>query len=144
MLVCILSFVKAMEDHKDEFILILAGYPNEMDFFLRTNPGLQSRFPIHLDFPDYTQDELLKIAELICVTRQYELAESTKLALLAMLARALSGAEHFGNARTVRNIIEKAIRHQAVRLFKQPTFTRKELLLLEPADLREVGLCKNV
>jgi stage V sporulation protein K len=144
MLICFLSIVKAMEDHKDELILILAGYPQEMDYFLHTNPGLQSRFPIHIDFPDYTQEELLAIAERICATRQYELTESTKQALLILLARALLGKEHFGNARTVRNIIEKAIRRQAVRLFKQTTFTRKELLLLEPADLREVTPCKNV
>lgn len=132
-----------MEDHKDELILILAGYPQEMDYFLHTNPGLQSRFPIHIDFPDYAQDELLEIAEKICAARQYELAEPTKQVLLNLLTRALIRKEHFGNARTVRNIIEKAIRRQAVRLFKQTTFTRKELLMLEPADLREVTPCKN-
>ena len=127
--------VKTMEDHKDELILILAGYQKEMDFFLQANPGLRSRFPIHIDFPDYNQQELLRIAEQICAKRQYTLPLDTQTLLLKILQQH-SSSENFGNARTVRNIIEKAIRHQAVRLMTKTSITRQELILLEPGDLK--------
>lgn len=128
--------VKTMEDHKDELILILAGYQKEMDFFLQTNPGLRSRFPIHIDFPDYNQQELLRIAEQICGKRQYTLTLETKT-LLSKILQKYSNSENFGNARTVRNIIEKAIRYQAVRLISKSNITRQELIELEPVDLKE-------
>lgn len=131
--------VKAMEDHKNELILILAGYQKEMEGFLETNPGLRSRFPIHIDFPDYNQQELMRIAERMLLTRQYSLSGDTQLALLKiLLSHQNSTIENFGNARTVRNIIEKAIRRQAVRLMAKATTTRQELMIIEPADLLEV------
>ncbi|VBB05991.1 cbxx/cfqx [Lucifera butyrica] len=129
--------VKAMEDHKDELILILAGYQQEMENFLLTNPGLRSRFPIHIDFPDYNDNELLSIADQICALRQYKISQQSKLAMLKIL-NSLKNNEVSGNARTVRNIIEKAIRRQAVRLMSKTITTREELMLLEPADLLEV------
>jgi stage V sporulation protein K len=119
--------VKAMEDHKDELILILAGYQKEMETFLQTNPGLRSRFPIHIDFPDYNQQELLHIAEQLCAKRQYTLALDTQVLLLKLLLLQSNNNENFGNARTVRNLIEKAIRHQAVRLMPKTNVTRKML-----------------
>lgn len=129
-----------MEDHKDELILILAGYQKEMETFLQTNPGLRSRFPIHIDFPDYTQQELLEIAEQMCAKRQYQLTTPTRLALLKRLIPPSSPTDDniFGNARTVRNIIEKALRRQAVRLVAKNSLTREELILIEPCDLPEV------
>lgn len=139
------GFVKSMEDHKDEFILILAGYKREMDNFLQTNPGLHSRFPIHINFPDYSKQELLQIAEQLCVKRQYQLnaqAKNTLLQLLTMPEHRLE--DNFGNARTVRNIIEKAIRRQAVRLISKHFTTREELMVIEPCDLEEVGKCVSV
>ncbi|CQR74367.1 Stage V sporulation protein K [Sporomusa ovata DSM 2662] len=144
-LFCILGFVKAMEDHKDEFILILAGYQKEMEKFLQTNPGLHSRFPIHLNFPDYNKQELLEIAEQLCVTRQYQLTSQAKIALLTLLnPPANNSDDNFGNARTVRNIIEKSIRRQAVRLISKHSTTREELMVIEPSDLMGVGPCGNV
>lgn len=129
-----------MEDHKDELVLILAGYQREMETFLQTNPGLRSRFPIHIDFPDYSQQELLEIAEQLCTRRQYKLAPPTRLALLKMLLPPISRTEdNFGNARTVRNIIEKALRRQAVRLVAKASLTREELMIIEPEDLPEVS-----
>ena len=131
--------VKAMEDHKNDLILILAGYQKEMVGFLETNPGLHSRFPIHIDFPDYSQQELLQIAEQMFSIRQYSLSAETQSALLKLLLFHQSSVpENFGNARTVRNIIEKAIRRQAVRLIAKTSTTRQELMLIEPADLMEV------
>lgn len=131
--------VKAMEDHKNDFILILAGYQKEMGFFLETNPGLRSRFPIHIDFPDYNQQELLCIAEQMFTLRQYSLSPEAQSALSRLLLFHQSTIhDHFGNARTVRNIIEKSIRRQAVRLIERPNPSRQELMMIKPADLLEV------
>ncbi len=139
MLICILGIVKAMEDKKDDFILILAGYQHEMETFLQTNPGLRSRLPIQITFADYSQNELMKIAEKMCLQRQYQLSDEAKLLLLKRLLSPKEQEDnHFGNARTVRNMIEKAIRKQAVRLITKSHITREELMLLEIADLTEV------
>lgn len=139
MLICIQSIVKAMEDHKDELILILAGYQKEMETFLQTNPGLRSRFPIHIDFPDYNQQELLQIAEQMCARRQYRLSADCKTALLKMLHSPQNNSDdNFGNARAIRNIIEKAIRRQAMRLISKASTTREELIIIEHSDLTEV------
>ncbi len=137
--------VKAMEDHKDELILILAGYQKEMEKFMQTNPGLRSRFPIHIDFLDYNRQELLQIAEQLCVKRQYHLNSQAKTALLSLLNPPEKNSDdNFGNARTVRNIIEKAIRRQAVRLITKNSTTREELMVIEPCDLTGVDSCGNV
>lgn len=135
---CVQGIVKAMEDHKNELILILAGYQKEMEIFLQSNPGLRSRFPIHIDFDDYHQEELGLIAEQMCSKRQYRLTAEAKTALLKSLHMSAK-EEHFGNARTIRNIIEKAIRRQAVRLLSKATTTREELISIEMEDLLEVG-----
>lgn len=130
--------VKAMEDKKDDFILILAGYQGEMEKFLDTNPGLRSRFPIHMNFVDYSQPELLNIAEQMCLQRQYQLTAEAKLILAVMLTPPPNGHNnHFGNARNVRNIIERAIRRQAVRLIAKESITREDLMFLEAVDLQE-------
>jgi len=79
------TLVKAMEDHKDELVVILAGYRNEMQQFLESNPGLQSRFPIQIDFPDFTLDELMEIADLMLLKRQYELTPEARRLLRKIL-----------------------------------------------------------
>ena len=131
------TLVKSMEDHKNEFVLILAGYPEEMKRFLRSNPGLPSRFPIHLRFPDFTIDELLQIAQGMLRERQYRFSE----AALNKLRRHLHEAarfpgDNFGNGRYIRNIVEKAIRHQAVRLLNSRHVSREDLMTLHSDDLR--------
>lgn len=134
------TLVKAMEDHKDQVILILAGYRLEMEYFLQTNPGLRSRFPIHIEFVDYTLDELLQIAELFIAERQYKLSPGAKAKLLRILQTRISRSEaNFGNARLVRNILEKAIRQQAVRLVNVSRPTREELMLITAQDLEGRG-----
>lgn len=131
------TMVKSMEDYKNDFILILAGYPNEMDAFLRLNPGLPSRFPIHLHFPDFKLDELMKIAEQMLQEREYFLSRPAKDKLRNHLQQQLHLAKDgFGNARYVRNLIEKSIRNQAVRLMKKTHVTREELMTLRSEDLR--------
>jgi stage V sporulation protein K len=133
------ALVKAMEDHKQEFILILAGYTEEMEFFLQSNPGLRSRFPLHIDFPDYNSEELLAIAELMLEKRQYRLTEGARRRLALLVQKGLrQEAYSFGNARTVRNWIELAIRRQAVRLVqKSGEMTRKDLLHIVAGDFGE-------
>lgn len=134
------TLVKAMEDHKDEIILILAGYSREMELFLRTNPGLRSRFPIQIDFPDYTVEELEHIAGLMLHQRQYKLTPGARRKLVSLLQEAMdSGLPHFSNARLVRNLIERAIRRQAVRLVGKKRVDKEDLMLLEESDIEEVS-----
>lgn len=130
---------KFMEDNKDDIILILAGYRTEMDNFLKINPGLRSRFPIHIDFPDYSGTELLDIAKLILHKRQYNLSPVAEKELYKLVSNSVVDAQpNIGNARMVRNIIEKSIRRQAVRLVRQATLTREDLMAIQPEDIREV------
>lgn len=130
------TLVKHMEDHKDEFILILAGYPNEMDYFLEMNPGLASRFPFIHSFEDYSIDELIEIAEQFANEREYKLTNEAKWRLKHHLRKQLMKKEpHFANARYVRNIIEKAIRTQSVRLVKTRKFSYNDLIYIEVDDL---------
>ncbi len=130
--------VKAMEDHKDNLILILAGYKQEMEEFIKTNPGLKSRFPIQINFIDYSIRELLEIAGLMLKKRQYILAAPARETLKRILElKTGKGHEHSGNARLVRNIIEKAMRRQAVRLIKQREISRDDLMLITGEDIEE-------
>ncbi|MNW39960.1 stage V sporulation protein K [Fontibacillus panacisegetis] len=134
------TLVKAMEDQKNQFILILAGYSDEMDFFLSTNPGLPSRFPIQMDFPDYTIDQLIQIAEGMVRARDYTMMPQAILKLKQHLLREKCESEQiFSNARYVRNIIERAVRHQAVRLLNQyggGSPGKLELMTLRTEDLK--------
>lgn len=125
---------KGMEDHRDNFILILAGYNDEMDWFLQSNPGLQSRFPIQLSFPDYTTKDLLAIADMMLQQRQYILSTSAKEEL-RLIVESKNKCPHNGNARLVRNIIERGMRRQAVRLIDQKQITREDLMTISREDL---------
>jgi stage V sporulation protein K len=131
--------VKSMEDYRNQFVLILAGYPEEMNYFLNMNPGLPSRFPLQIDFNDYSVQQLMLIADLMVKEGQYLFAPQTEMKLRQHLSEEkLNGGYSFSNARYVRNLIEKAIRHQAVRLLQQRSSspTKQELMLLRPEDLR--------
>lgn len=131
--------VKAMEDHKDNLILILAGYKDEMDSFLQTNPGLRSRLPLHIDFPDYTVNELLEIAKAMAEEREYYFSAEAYNELEKILRRkAFLGQCKSGNARLVRNILEKSIRLQAARLITQKIITREDLLVLKRDDIKDI------
>ncbi len=138
------TMVKAMEDYKNDFVLILAGYSDEMDYFLRSNPGLPSRFPIRLAFPDFRLDQLMEIAELLVKEREYRLSLAAKEKLRKHLQKEMEQADsHFGNARYVRNLIEQAIRHQAVRLLNMRYASRDDLMTLRAEDFQfEVALRK--
>jgi stage V sporulation protein K len=136
------TLVKAMEDYKNQFVLILAGYTLEIDTFMMTNPGLPSRFPIQMEFPDYSVDQLLQIAEGMTKEREYTLLPQTLFKLRQLLFEEKTDAIYnFSNARYVRNLLERAIRHQAVRLLSQyPSGSpgRQELMTLRPDDVRSL------
>ncbi len=137
---CIDSLVKAMEDYKDDLIVILAGYKDEMDWFLQINPGLRSRFPIQIEFNDYSVDELMQIAKMMAEKRQYRFSPKALLQFEDILQSSMDNIFYnkLGNARLVRNMIEKAIRRQALRLVSQSKISRisrEDLLQIEPEDI---------
>lgn len=111
------TLVKGIEDNRDNLIVILAGYSKEMEDFLETNSGLKSRFPNIIDFPDYTAEELLKIAKLTAAGKGYEIAENADKKLLTFFAEVqATRAMEAGNGRLVRNKVEEAILNQSRRL----------------------------
>ena len=127
------TLVKGMEDHRDELVVILAGYTKEMETFLTANSGLASRFPNKIEFPDYTAEELLQITHVQARNKGYRLAESCTQPLLGYYARWQAvDARTAGNGRLARNTLEKAIFHQSRRLVAEPA---AELDLLLPSDL---------
>lgn len=128
--------VKGMEDHRDDMVLILAGYRDEMDYFMRLNPGLNSRFPLQLDFPDFTISELMKIAIIMATERHYRFSPAAKKKLKEQLEEKMQeDLLHFSNARLVRNILEKSLRRQAFRLSGRMEVSREELITIEDRDL---------
>lgn len=130
------TLVKQMEDYADRFVLILAGYPEEMRYFLETNPGLASRFPFIHHFPDYSVDELLLIAEQIVHERQYALTKEASWLLKSELRKEKRKASFdFSNGRMVRNIIEKAIRMQSLRLVNKRDLSYNDLFYLTEEDI---------
>lgn len=127
------TLVKGMEDHRDELVVILAGYTREMETFLTANSGLASRFPNRIEFPDYTAVELLQITRVIAKNKGYTLAEACTEPLLGYYARwQESDARTAGNGRLARNTLEKAIFHQSRRLVAEPAAA---LDLILPSDL---------
>ncbi len=130
------ALVKGIEDYKDSLIVILAGYREEMDCFLAMNPGLRSRFPLQIDFPDYTLEELLEIAHLILQKRDYQLNLPAWEALKQLIQQNMQVHQHIGNARMVRNLLEEAIRRQALRLWPiAARLNREDLMLIQKEDL---------
>ena len=128
------TLVKGMEDHRDELVVILAGYTKEMEEFLQANSGLRSRFPNKIEFPDYTGAELLAITKLTAKGRGYRLAAECDGPLLAFYDRkqAENAAEN-GNGRLARNTLEAAILNQGRRLAAEPDAALDEL---RPGDFQ--------
>ena len=127
------TLVKGMDDHRDELVVILAGYTKEMETFLTANSGLASRFPNKIEFPDYTADELLDITTVLAKGKGYRLAESCTFPLLGYYKRRQAlDSRTAGNGRLARNTLEKAIFNQSRRLVAEPA---AELDLILPGDL---------
>ena len=129
------TILKAMEDHRDELVVIVAGYTDLMHQFIDSNPGLSSRFSKYFTFPDYTGEELLAIFRRFCRNNGYALEDAAD-SLKELFDRLHEGRdEHFGNARTARNIFEKAINAQANRLALNTDPSDRELETLTVEDL---------
>lgn len=115
----IATLLKRMEDERDQLVVILAGYGAEMQQFIDSNPGLQSRFNRYIQFPDYTAEELHQIFCSLVTKYDYELTEETSTAVLSLMRETVSHKDkNFGNGRTVRNMFEKTLERQANRLSK--------------------------
>ena len=126
------TLVKAMEDHRDNLIVILAGYKKEMAGFLEANSGLKSRFPNVINFKDYTGEELVRIADIQASSKGYVIADDAKEALQSYFDRRQSeNAAEAGNGRLARNTIEEAILHQSSRIVKEEN---PDLSLLKKED----------
>ena len=126
--------LQVMENHRDDLVVILAGYRDKMDRFFQSNPGMRSRIAHHLDFPDYTQEELLAISKLMLADLSYRLSAEAETAFAEYITRRM-GRPHFANARSIRNALDRARLRQANRLFAAGTLTRRELMTIEPPDI---------
>ena len=130
------TLLKAMEDHRDELVVIVAGYDDLMHKFIDSNPGLRSRFNKYFHFPDYTGDELSRIFERFCKTNGYEPDSHVNSILQERFSVMYeTRMAHFGNARDVRNLFEKAIHHQADRVAQLESISDFDLITLAEEDI---------
>ena len=128
--------LQVMENQRDDLVVILAGYKEPMDKFYESNPGLSSRIANHIDFPDYTVSELLKIAKLMLEEQQYQLTAEAEIALESYIQKRKE-KPLFANARSIKNALDRARMRQANRIFdsRGQILTKKELVNLEAADI---------
>ena len=128
--------LQVMENQRDDLVVILAGYKQPMDKFYESNPGLSSRIANHIDFPDYSTDELLKISKLILEEQQYQLTPDAEIALERYIEKRKE-KPLFANARSVKNALDRARMRQANRIFdsRGQVLTKKELVNLEAEDI---------
>ncbi|MFE0022702.1 right-handed parallel beta-helix repeat-containing protein [Amycolatopsis sp. NPDC059021] len=130
------TLVKLMEDHRDDIVVIAAGYSEQMRGFLASNPGLASRFNRTIEFDNYSVDELVTIVEHMCAAHSYRLADDTRAALGEHFRRMHRGPD-FGNGRAARKLFEEMIDRQAVRLAELPDAGQEDLSLLLPSDVSD-------
>ena len=128
--------LQVMENNRDDLVVVLAGYKDKMDTFFHSNPGMRSRIAHHIDFPDYSAEELLAIAKLMLAEQNYRLSEDATKALLEYIQRRKT-MEHFANARSVRNALDRARLRQANRLFASTKKSLKkiDLMTIEAEDI---------
>jgi probable Rubsico expression protein CbbX len=133
--------LQVMENQRDELVVILAGYKEPMDKFYESNPGLSSRIANHIDFPDYTVDELLKIAKIMLDDQQYQLTPQAEIAL-AQYIQKRKEKPLFANARSLKNALDRARMRQANRIFESrgQVLTKKELVNLEAQDILQSSI----
>ncbi|MFJ4961833.1 right-handed parallel beta-helix repeat-containing protein [Streptomyces sp. NPDC088729] len=128
------TLLKLMEDHRDDVVVVAAGYSREMVSFLGSNPGLASRFSRTVEFENYSVDDLVAIMESMCTQHQYELGEGTAGALAAHFG-AMDRDAGFGNGRAARRVFEEMVDRQAIRLSSQAQVGEHDLRLLLPEDV---------
>ncbi|MCF8566501.1 CbbX protein [Alicyclobacillus tolerans] len=127
--------LQVMENQRDDLVVILAGYKDRMDQFFKSNPGMSSRIAHHIDFPDYSKNELLDISKLMLQDQRYRFSAEAEKAFDQYLARRM-GMPRFANARSVRNALDRARLRQANRLYDRAgQCTVKDLLTLEAQDI---------
>lgn len=134
------TLLKAMEDRRDDFVVIVAGYTDPMKKFIESNPGLKSRFNKYIEFPDYTVDELMSIFEMNCRKYDYVIEEDAKKHVRELISlKKLEQRENFANAREVRNLFEKIITKQArrVALLENPTHEEMTMILMEDINVTD-------
>lgn len=132
----IATLIKRMEDNRDRLVVILAGYPNNMELFLNSNPGIQSRISRMINFPDYSESELVDIFLREAEKYEYTLSLDGIVKLNEVIENEyLHKSSNFGNARFVRNLFERTIEHQANRLTKQPVINSRSLAEITGADI---------
>ena len=134
------TLLKAMEDHRENFVVIVAGYPQQMGNFINSNPGLKSRFNKYFQFPDYTSDEMIRIFESMCQEYNYMLDSGAEQKINHHLQEICSSkGKNFANAREVRNIFEKIIGNQATRLMNMDHPSEEDMLTITESDIVNVG-----
>jgi probable Rubsico expression protein CbbX len=126
--------LQVMEQQREDLVVILAGYKERMDIFFRSNPGMRSRVAHHLDFPDFTLDELMQIAELMLKQQKYYFDEAARDAFRAYLERRMA-LPNFANARSIRNAIDRIKLRQANRLYSGGIVTKDELARIDASDI---------
>jgi Cdc6-like AAA superfamily ATPase len=132
------TLVKLIEDHRDDVVVIMAGYPDEMGQLLDANPGIRSRFPRTIDFPDYSDDELVRIFESLATDAHYTLDDGARAAARTRFAAEPRG-KGFGNGRLARNLFEAAVARQASRVVDLPDVSNEVLVALVAADVEAAG-----
>ncbi len=135
------TLIKRMEDNRQRLVVVVAGYPKLMESFLRSNPGLRSRFSREIDFPDYTTLELVEITESLAADADYQLSKACGPALEAIFS-GVERTEGFGNARYARNLFEQALSRHAVRLAETKRVTsldREAVSTIESQDFKEAA-----
>jgi PAS domain S-box-containing protein len=134
------TLLKLMEDHRDRLIVIVAGYTAPMGSFLRSNPGLKSRFSRFIHFDDYTADELVEIFQKMIAASQFELTDGARAVAHELIANlCMSGDPHFGNARVIRNFVEVIQQEQANRLSAVFQPSREQLTIIQGEDVTAAG-----
>jgi probable Rubsico expression protein CbbX len=135
--------LQVMEAERGRLVVVLAGYKDRMDTFFRSNPGMSSRVAHHIDFPDYSVDELMAIGRMMLDGRAYQLSPDAELAFRDYVARR-SAQPRFANARSIRNAIDRARLRQAGRLFElDGGLTREQLVTIEADDILKSSVFEN-
>jgi probable Rubsico expression protein CbbX len=128
--------LQVMENQRDDLVVILAGYKDRMDTFFQSNPGMQSRIAHHVDFPDYSPEELLQISKLMLAQSNYRLSPDAEKALIEYIVKRMK-MPNFANARSIRNALDRSRLRHANRLFSQRSgqLTKIDLMTIEAEDI---------
>jgi probable Rubsico expression protein CbbX len=129
--------LQVMENRRDDLVVIVAGYADRMDRFFASNPGFRSRIAHHVDFPDYTAEELLAIARLMLAQQSYRFSPAAEQAFRDYIEHRMR-QPHFANARSIRNALDRARLRQATRLFesRSRTLSTEDLMTIEAEEIR--------